>query len=327
MDRRHDPLKKIPNPWPPRKLPFGSTVSISVSSGPSSSQAGLWALNIIGLVSLGEDLAHKLPEALEHYVRGFGIAWGPSSQAYSEDHLRSFNAGREIARGHVLLISALLLALMAWFTRGKGDKGAMLQEIRESRRLGPKVAEWVQSNEDKFATHMAAMQLKPPTAGGAAGRAAPSDAARTPNQIAGKKPEEPPPSRKPEALKGEAAGRDYMQKNGFEKMSGDKRWNAPGTDDIWKNSKPPPDYVITEYKYGSSSLGKTADGKQTSDDWLNGVNTGRDRIGDAVGEAEAGRIKDALDTGQVEKWLLRVDDTGNVKKQLLDAAGNVIKGP
>ena len=141
-------------------------------------------------------------------------------------------------------------------------------------------------------------------------------------------PGEPPhtPNRKPEALKGEAAGRNYMRDNGFEKVSGDKRWNAPGTDDIWKNARPPPDYVITEYKYGSSSMGMTRDGKQTSDDWLNGVNTGRDRIREALGEIDERSIRKAMKEGTVEKWLLRVDDAGNVIKRSLDAAGNVIKG-
>jgi filamentous hemagglutinin len=87
------------------------------------------------------------------------------------------------------------------------------------------------------------------------------------------------------------------------------------------------DYVVTEYKYGSSTLGSTKDGRQTSDDWLAGVNTGRDRIQDAVGRESAALVKESMKAGSVEKWLLRVDEAGNVSSQMLDATGKVIKGP
>lgn len=65
-------------------------------------------------------------------------------------------AAREIARGHVVLMMALLSALLAYLTRGRGDpaaKARILQEIRESRRLGPKVADWVAANEEALARH------------------------------------------------------------------------------------------------------------------------------------------------------------------------------
>jgi filamentous hemagglutinin len=129
-------------------------------------------------------------------------------------------------------------------------------------------------------------------------------------------------------LKGEAAGQDYMQKNGFEKISSEKGWNAPGVDDIWKNPNPPPDYVVTEYKYGSSSLGSTKDGVQMSDDWLAGVSTGKNRIDSALGIEDALNVNESMKAGAVEKWLLRVDEAGNLTKQVLDsAAKSVGKGP
>ena len=44
---------------------------------------------------------------------------------------------------------------MAYLTRGRGDKAVVLQEIRQSPRLGPKVAHWMEQNEDKLRNHPA----------------------------------------------------------------------------------------------------------------------------------------------------------------------------
>ncbi len=55
-----------------------------------------------------------------------------------------------------------------------------------------------------------------------------------------------------------------------------------GIDDLYKVDKPGVDYVIVEYKFGSSKLGKTTDGLQMSDDWTTGATTGKNRILDAV---------------------------------------------
>lgn len=41
-------------------------------------------------------------------------------------------------------------------------------------------------------------------------------------------------------------------------------------------------YVIDEAKFGSSQLGKTKDGRQMSNDWLNGAKTRKSRILKAV---------------------------------------------
>jgi hypothetical protein len=317
----------------------GAWAGASVGTG-----AGLALLNWIGLAGLARDLAHIVPRALEHYIDGFRTAWGPEPEprtgyagfripdhAGASDFHLPHQAAIKISQGHVALVTALLLAIMAWVTRGRGDRLAVLAEIRSSRRLGPRVADWVEANEAKFGAQMASMEARA-RGGRVGGRGAQSAASNAP---AGARPiaksAEPPPERaksnKEKALTGEAAGRDYMQRNGFEKISGDKAWNKWGVDDIWKNAHPPPDYVVTEYKYGSSSLGSTKDGLQMSDDWLKGINTGRERIAEAVGRNEALRVEDALDAGGVEKWLLRVDDRGGVSKDVLDALGKVSKGP
>lgn len=168
-----------------------------------------------------------------------------------------------------------------------------------------------------------------------AGRALGRDAPRAREPSASESAPEPvqrkaatrdsPRSNKEKALVGQDRGREYMESRGFERLTDDKRWNAPGVDDIWRNPKPPPDYVITEYKYGDGKLGVTRDGLQASDDWLNGVVTGRDRLKAALGEAEALNVRISMDGGRVEKWLLRSDPDGGLTKDLLDAAGKVVR--
>ena len=116
---------------------------------------------------------------------------------------------------------------------------------------------------------------------------------------------------------GEAQADIYMQEDGFQKLNGDTvKVGAPplgpGIDGVWRNTAPPPEYVITESKYGSSSLSTLQDGtKQMSDEWV------FDRLPKAVDSATGSAIQDAYSRGQVEKWLLQVDENGNVTQSLI----------
>ncbi|OFD36326.1 hypothetical protein BWGOE2_54670 [Bacillus mycoides] len=85
-------------------------------------------------------------------------------------------------------------------------------------------------------------------------------------------------------------------------------------------------YVIDESKFGSSQLGKTKDGPQMSDNWLTGSETGKSRILKAVnGDEElAEKITNALEDGEVERVLSKIDSSGNVKTYRIDADGNNI---
>ena len=100
-----------------------------------------------------------------------------------------------------------------------------------------------------------------------------------------------------------------------------------GIDDVYRVSRTDVDYVVVEYKFGSSPLGQTLDGLQMSDGWLNGVNTGRSRLVESVGRVEADAIRDASLAGRVEKWIVHTDPLGNVTVGLLDANGKVIPQP
>jgi len=128
----------------------------------AGAKVGGWILAFLGLKSLVEGLSDALPRAATHYETGFREAWGPThhdEHFVMADGRGSVNrAAHDIAEGHVELIAALLAALVAYLTRGEGDRGAILQEIRQSPRLGPKVADWIAANEEKLRNHP---RLKP----------------------------------------------------------------------------------------------------------------------------------------------------------------------
>jgi hypothetical protein len=122
-------------------------------------QVGAWVLGLLGLKALIEDLGAAIPDALRHYETGFKLAWGPVRRWEADQG--TDRAPHELAEGHIVLMIAMLSALTAYLTRGRGDpaaKARILQEMRESPRLGPKVADWVAANEGKLVGHPA---LKP----------------------------------------------------------------------------------------------------------------------------------------------------------------------
>lgn len=159
-------------------------------------KAGAWVLGALGLVSLMEDLSTMVPEALQWYERGFLNAWGPTERHPYRDHWHGI---RELAEGHVLMVTAVLAAMMAYLTRGRGDKATLLQEIRQSRHLGPKVADWLVENEGKLAAHPV---FKPREHQVTMASAAKPDAGppMTPSQLRRAREEPPPePAPKPQA--------------------------------------------------------------------------------------------------------------------------------
>ncbi|WP_090436664.1 DUF6861 domain-containing protein [Duganella sp. CF458] len=127
------------------------------------SQLGAWVMALLGLKSLIEGMATAIPEAMEHYERGFREAWGPAPRdgrtcSYAlagpeQGNVR--HAAFEFANGHVIMIMAVLMALMAYFSRGKGNRALALKEVRESPRLGPKIARWIEENEERLSRHPA----------------------------------------------------------------------------------------------------------------------------------------------------------------------------
>ena len=100
-----------------------------------------------------------------------------------------------------------------------------------------------------------------------------------------------------------------------------------GIDDLYKVARPDVDFVMVEYKFGSSRLSTTADGLQMSDGWLRGSITGNDRIVRAIGADEALAVDRSMNAGRVEKWLVHVDPFGNATVALVDRSGKIIVQP
>jgi hypothetical protein len=129
----------------------------------AGTQVGTWIMALLGLKSVVDELQMSVPDAVNYYERGFRIAWGPT---WREQQLRAQTVGGlsdgdvrqaafEFANGHVILVGAILTALTAYVSRGRGDKAAVLREIRGSSRLGPKVARWIEENEKTLIAHPA----------------------------------------------------------------------------------------------------------------------------------------------------------------------------
>lgn len=123
----------------------------------AGSQVGIWVLALLGLKELAEGLGKMFPAAMEHYERGFREAWGAMPEnrreTWNSPALPAGNASAgawQMAQGHVILVTAILTALVAYLTRGRGNKAVLMQDIRNSPRLGPKFADWLAENEGRL---------------------------------------------------------------------------------------------------------------------------------------------------------------------------------
>ncbi|WWF58586.1 hypothetical protein VRB78_20095 [Pseudomonas trivialis] len=116
---------------------------------------------------------------------------------------------------------------------------------------------------------------------------------------------------------------------GAEKIGRAPDIGQTGIDDLYKVDKPGVDYLIVEYKFGSSKLKPTRDGLQMSDDWLQGSSTNYNRILESVNgnEKAADSINKALQAGRVEKWLVHTDPFGNVTVGVLEKNGKFLADP
>lgn len=119
-----------------------------------------WVAALLGLKSLVDSQARTISCALQHYEMGFLEAWGPSGR----DDPYSFGmtargelsvAAFHLANGHAIMIPAILGALAGYLTKSKGCTSVLLEEIKLSPRLGPKVAAWVEENQAALCLHPA----------------------------------------------------------------------------------------------------------------------------------------------------------------------------
>ena len=94
---------------------------------------------------------------------------------------------------------------------------------------------------------------------------------------------------------------------------------SSGIDGIFKNPQTG-EFLIVESKFNTSTLSNTIDGKQMSDSWILGLNTGNNRIYQEVGQELGDEIIDAGYT----RVLSRILPDGSHTFSTLDELGNII---
>ena len=116
---------------------------------------GEWVMMFLGLKMIAEGMIDTIPPAMSCYADGFRAAWGPAaSDRPNASYLAGYapskeTAAQRFAHGHVLMIMAILIAMVAYLTRGK-SKEALFKAVGDSKRLGSKVADWLKENEEKL---------------------------------------------------------------------------------------------------------------------------------------------------------------------------------
>jgi hypothetical protein len=176
---------------------FGGVGAVpgAAAGAAAGSYIGGGVLSLLGLKSLVEGVVQSVPDAMEYYRKGCREAWGPTSQDRQSDFSMTAtgsasSAATYLANGHVIMVTTILSVLVAYVTRGKGDKATLLKEIGHSPRLGPKVAQWVEQNEEKLRHHPL---LRRRGSGGVAHEEPPPP----PRRGSGKEPERPGPTGMP----------------------------------------------------------------------------------------------------------------------------------
>jgi len=148
----------------------------AIAGGAIGAEATTFLLGVLGLKATVEGLTEALPEILGHYRDGFIEAWGPApdrgdSFAPPRHDASVDKAAWHFGLGHVALIVILLGALIAYVTRGRGDRGReqAFRDIRENPKLGPEVERWLRQNENALAQEPGLRQSQRAPASGAEG--------------------------------------------------------------------------------------------------------------------------------------------------------------
>jgi hypothetical protein len=145
-------------------LAFGVGAVPGAAIGASAGfEMGNLILALTGLKSIATFMAGAVPAAIRCYGDGFRKAWGePSGKATWMNF-----AYKDFAKGHVLFVMAILMGIVGYLTRGKGNFPILLGEIRASAKLGPKFADWIELNKDALIRNPALQQSMRASAGAA----------------------------------------------------------------------------------------------------------------------------------------------------------------
>ena len=92
-----------------------------------------------------------------------------------------------------------------------------------------------------------------------------------------------------------------------------------GLDDVYYNPNGHPPYIISEAKYNTAKLGKTKDGKQMNERWIDR------RLENAVGEEHIAAIQDAMEFGDFQSHLFNIKQDGHIIVNQLDEMAKKLK--
>lgn len=326
-----------------------------VIGGELGFDVGMAALTWLGLGFLVATITEGFVELYKALHEGVEWAWQAKDMKGAAQKEQQDRAAHKMAEAAGILMRLVLQGILAELLRkaamgttrgalatGKAfeaqgarataDAGVaeVVGKLRASK-FGNGFSDWIEKNwrdlqkNPKLQPRAAASPSQAPAAaaegggsGGGGGKAASSAA-----DDSGSAAEEEKPDLSTNAKKGvfgEAKADAYMKQKGFKKLNGPdvQVGDAPrgqGIDGVYENLNPPPKYVIGEAKFGSSQLGKTQDGMQMSENWVD------NRLSKAVGRRTAA---DILDEGY-DRVLLKVDEGGNVTPKIIseDASGKV----
>ena len=114
---------------------------------------------------------------------------------------------------------------------------------------------------------------------------------------------------------GEMVQDEYYRQFGYERISKDMVTGLDdagrkGIDGVYYNPNGHPPYIISEAKYNTAKLGKTADGRQMSKEWID------NRLLKAVGEENYNKIRLASLQGDLQSNLFNIKSDGNIARNL-----------
>ncbi|HET9032634.1 MAG TPA: polymorphic toxin type 15 domain-containing protein [Dokdonella sp.] len=142
----------------------GGAAPGAVAGAALRAEAGEWILAALGLKALAEFVVEGLPAIGRTYWSGIREAWlaaAPPSLPQGQPHINAFairHAASLLARGHVAMFVLLLMAIVAYVSKGRGSMRELAEKASHGR-LGRKFGEWLLRNESKL---RADPRLRPP---------------------------------------------------------------------------------------------------------------------------------------------------------------------
>lgn len=211
-------------------------------------QSSTFILGLLGLNSLAETVVDGSSRVIGYYVRGVKTAWeGPRDEGldpfFRDDPFALAAATRDIAQGHVEMVVLLLLAIVEYLTRGRGDPRVLALEMRSSKK-GERLAQWMLEHEEALkkrpdlqsaGPRKSSTELQEPAPSAPAASASASASAKAVEELKSKVIYENPRNLIPTQIKSEMSGSQIkriakdMEKNGFDPSKPVDGWRNPST--------------------------------------------------------------------------------------------------